>query len=85
MKAKVPGLGPRGWLMFLILALLVPVTGAQAARHKVDCRQVMAALSQGQKPKAVAKEMGISVSSVYRCRKLSRGAGKPGAPPPAGR
>lgn len=85
MKAKLSRLGPRAGLLFLILALLAPVAGAQAARHKVDCGQVMVALGQGQKPKAVAKEMGISVSSVYRCRKRSRAAIKPGAPLPAGR
>jgi|GEM_PF-6822856 len=82
---KIRFLVRRSLLALLMLALLLPAASLQAARHKVDCRQVMAALDQGQKPKAVAKTMGISTSSVYRCRRLSRAASKPAPPPPVAR
>lgn len=46
---------------------------AMPARHgKIDCDQVMSALGSGKKPKEVAADMKISVSSVYRCRKKER-------------
>lgn len=41
---------------------------------KVDCTQVMKELNGGKKPKEVAADMKISVSSVYRCRRRSRHA-----------
>src|SRR5579872_2807774 len=47
---------------------------AQAA--KVDCVQVMSELNSGKKPKAVAQDLKISTSSVYRCRRNARAAAK---------
>jgi len=89
MAVKIKFLGVRvhvrSLLPFLIVASLLPAASVHAARHKVDCRQVMVALNQGQKPKAVAKALGISASSVYRCRKMGQAGSKPAAPPSAGR
>ncbi|HTW89877.1 MAG TPA: hypothetical protein VMD75_17915 [Candidatus Binataceae bacterium] len=51
------------------IALGVAVTNGYAASGvKVDCTQVMTELNGGKKPKEVASDMKISVSSVYRCR-----------------
>jgi hypothetical protein len=52
---------------------LKPVV-AQAA--KVDCAKVMSELNTGKKVADVADDLGISTSSVYRCR---RKAGKAAA------
>jgi hypothetical protein len=56
------------------------------AASKVDCSQVMTELQGGKKVSEVAKEMKISRSSVYRCRraaakeaKASGGMASPGA------
>ncbi len=51
-----------------------------AAGHKIDCTQVMSELSSGKKVAEVAKEMKISRSSVYRCRKESKKSDATGTP-----
>jgi DNA invertase Pin-like site-specific DNA recombinase len=51
-------------------------SSAAFAASKVDCDAVMSALSGGQKPKEVAKDMKISVSSVYRCKRHAKEAAK---------
>jgi hypothetical protein len=56
------------------LALALP--NANAAKKKVDCDQVMSELNAGKKPKEVAKDLSISTSSVYRCRKKASAAAK---------
>lgn len=56
----------------------VPSTYA-AAKTKVDCDAVMKEISGGKKPKQVAKDMSISASSVYRCRKKEMAAAKTSA------
>ena len=45
---------------------------APAHHAKIDCDQVMSELGGGKKPKEVAEDMKISVSSVYRCRKKEK-------------
>ncbi|MBV8773045.1 MAG: hypothetical protein JO166_12070 [Deltaproteobacteria bacterium] len=50
--------------------------GDATAANKVDCTKVMSELSSGTKPKAVAQDMKISTSSVYRCRKKAHAAEK---------
>ena len=45
---------------------------AYAAAKRIDCNQVMSKLQGGKKVKDVAKDMSISTSSVYRCRKMSK-------------
>ena len=62
------------------LSLQVGLSSAYAAAHKVDCTQVMSELSSGKKVSEVAKEMKISRSSVYRCRKESKKSGATGTP-----
>jgi hypothetical protein len=47
-----------------------------AAKTKVDCDAVMQGLNGGKKAKEVAKEMNISASSVYRCKKKEMAAAK---------
>jgi transposase len=53
------------------LSLQFGLSNAYAARHKVDCSQVMTELQGGKKVAEVAKDMKISKSSVYRCRKAA--------------
>jgi hypothetical protein len=43
-----------------------------AATKKIDCTKVMSELQGGKKVKDVAKDMSISTSSVYRCRKMAK-------------
>lgn len=60
----------------LALGLATAVPSVYAARHKVDCSKVMQELNSGKKPKQVAKDLKISRSSVYRCRRTARKAEK---------
>ena len=60
---------------FLFVATAGFVLGsanAYAAAKKIDCNKVMSELQGGKKVKEVAKDMSISTSSVYRCRKMSK-------------
>jgi len=43
-----------------------------ASRKKVDCAEVMTELQGGKKVAEVAKDMKISKSSVYSCRKKAK-------------
>jgi hypothetical protein len=52
------------------LAFQFALTNVYAA-NKIDCAQVMTELQGGKKVSEVAKDMKISKSSVYRCRKAS--------------
>jgi DNA-binding CsgD family transcriptional regulator len=53
------------------VAFTMSVPRAYAA-SKVNCDEVMKELQAGKKPKEVAKDMKISRSSVYRCRRKAR-------------
>jgi len=53
-----------------------------AAKAKVDCDAVMKEVNGGKKTKEIAKDMNISTSSVYRCKKKEVAAAK--AAPKAG-
>ncbi|HZO81649.1 MAG TPA: hypothetical protein VFB33_08125 [Candidatus Binataceae bacterium] len=58
------------------LQFAVPST-AMAARKKVNCAKVMEELGGGKKVADVAKDLKISRSSVYRCRRAAnKSAGK---------
>jgi len=57
------------------VATIVPSAYA-AGKSKVDCDAVMNELNSGKKAKEVAKDLNISVSSVYRCKKKSKNAEK---------
>ncbi|HVA84348.1 MAG TPA: hypothetical protein VNF28_05565 [Candidatus Binataceae bacterium] len=49
------------------------------AANKVDCAQVMTELQGGKKVAEVAKDMKISRSSVYRCRRAAKKEAKAAA------
>ena len=64
------------------LSVQFGVSKAYAASHKkVDCAAVMTELQAGKKVAEVAKDMKISKSSVYTCRKKAKAAAmaSPGA------
>jgi FixJ family two-component response regulator len=46
------------------------------AADKVDCDAVMNELHSGKHAKEVAKDLSISTSSVYRCKKHAKAAAK---------
>jgi Mor family transcriptional regulator len=45
---------------------------------KVDCSKVMDELNGGKSAKDVAKDLGISTSSVYRCKRHAKAEAKAG-------
>lgn len=49
---------------------------AFAAAKKVDCDAVMNEVGAGKHAKEVAKDLSISVSSVYRCKRHAKEAAK---------
>ncbi len=57
-----------------MLGITMSVPMARAAKHKVDCDAVMQELNSGKKAKEVAKDQGISVSSVRRCKAKAKKA-----------
>jgi hypothetical protein len=57
------------------VAIGIPSAHA-AAKTKVDCDAVMKEVNAGKKAKEIAKDMTISVSSVYRCKKREMAAAK---------
>jgi Mor family transcriptional regulator len=56
------------------LSLQFGISVANAATHKIDCSKVMSDLQSGKKVAQVAKDMKISRSSVYRCRREAKAA-----------
>ena len=62
----------------MLLATMVFAAGARTAyaATKVDCDAVMGELNAGKKAKEVAKDLSISTSSVYRCKKHAAAAAK---------
>jgi hypothetical protein len=62
-------------VLAIALGIAMSIPSASAATgKKADCGQVMQELNSGKKPKEVAKDMSISVSTVYRCRKREKAA-----------
>ncbi len=57
------------------VAISLPSAHA-AAKTKVDCDAVMKEVNAGKKAKEIAKDMSISASSVYRCKKKEKAAAK---------
>jgi len=70
---KKIALGATGLLFVVSMALEFCATRAYAA--KVDCDKVMAEVNAGKKGTEVAKDLGISPSSVYRCKKKAKAGG----------
>lgn len=61
----------------LAMGVAISIPSAYAAgKSKVDCDAVMKEVNGGKKAKEIAKDMSISVSSVYRCKKREMAAAK---------
>ena len=62
----------------MLVATMVFAAGARPAyaATKVDCDAVMGELNNGKHAKDVAKDLSISTSSVYRCKKHAKQAAK---------
>ena len=61
------------------LAMLVATMVFGASAHSIyaaDCNAVMNELYSGKHPKEVAKDLSISTSSVYRCKRHAQARGK---------
>jgi hypothetical protein len=67
-------LGIAGIAFMVTLDIGLQPRVAQAA--KVDCAKVMSELNSGKKASAVAEDLKISTSSVYRCRRRARTGAK---------
>jgi hypothetical protein len=63
----------------LVVGCELGSANAYAAAKKVDCGKVTSELGSGKKAKDVAKDLSISTSSVYRCKK-KMAAAKPMGP-----
>jgi hypothetical protein len=63
----------------LIAFLGVELGAGQAYANKVDCDKVMAEVGAGKKASDIAKDLSISTSSVYRCKKKAKAAASPAA------
>jgi hypothetical protein len=48
-----------------------PGNALATAGKKVDCGKVVSEVQAGKKTKEIAKDLSISTSSVYRCKKLA--------------
>jgi hypothetical protein len=59
--------------LFFVGVLGLELSAATAYANKVDCGKVMAEVSAGKKTKEIAKDLSISTSSVYRCKKKASG------------
>jgi len=63
-------------------AMLVATMVFRASGHPIyaadaiNCSAVMTELYSGKHPKEVAKDLSISTSSVYRCKRHAQAAGK---------
>ncbi|HVC44946.1 MAG TPA: hypothetical protein VND20_09025 [Candidatus Binataceae bacterium] len=65
--------------LFLVIAVIAltfaaggglrPGSAWATAGKRVDCAKVMAEVQAGKKTKAIAADLSISTSSVYRCKK----------------
>lgn len=68
--ARKVGLIVAGFALLAMTAVAAAPGSAWAtAGKRVDCGKVMSELNGGKKAKDVAKDLSISTSSVYRCKK----------------
>jgi hypothetical protein len=58
--------------LMLVSAFALTTSVSSAWATKVDCAAVMNELNSGKSVKEVAKDLKISHSSVYRCRKKAK-------------
>jgi hypothetical protein len=75
MLTKKLALAAASAMLVTTVAFAVNTRPAYAAT-KVDCDAVMNELNSGKKAKEVAKDLSISTSSVYRCKKHAKEAAK---------
>ncbi len=64
----------------MLVGTMVFAAGARPAfaSTKVDCDAVMNEVNSGKHAKDVAKDLSISTSSVYRCKRQAKAAAKAG-------
>lgn len=67
---KKIALGAAGLMLVASMGLEFSATRAYA--NKVDCDKVMAEVGAGKKGAEIAKDLNISTSSVYRCKKKAK-------------
>lgn len=78
MKRTVVSLSVVAIGVTLGIATSIPFAYATAGK-KVDCDAVMQEVNAGKKTKEIAKDMSISASSVYKCKKKEMAAAKSAA------
>lgn len=71
------------FIIAVALTLQFSLASAALAAGKVDCAKVMEELGSGKKVAQVAKDLTISRSSVYRCRRMAKKKAKAAASPAA--
>lgn len=65
-----------GLLFAVVIGLeMTPASAFAAAGKRVDCGKVMSEVQAGKKASAIAKDLDISTSSVYRCKKKAGASG----------
>jgi len=60
----------------LVATMVFAATARPAYATKVDCDAVMNEVNTGKHAKEVAKDLSISTSSVYRCKRKAKAAAK---------
>ena len=70
--------------LFLAVALGLVLNAPAAYANKVDCGKVMAEVGAGKKAGAIAKDLNISTSSVYKCKRRAKDAKSGAKASPAG-
>ncbi len=63
-------------ILALIAAAVAPGSAWATAGKRVDCDKVMSELHAGKKAKEIAKDLSISTSSVYRCKRRAAAKAK---------
>jgi FixJ family two-component response regulator len=63
----------------LVATMVIAASTRPAYATKVDCDAVMNEVNTGKHAKEVAKDLSISTSSVYRCKRQAKAAAKAGA------
>ena len=62
----------------LVATMVIAASTRPAYATKVDCDAVMNEVNSGKHAKEVAKDLSISTSSVYRCKRQAKAAAKAG-------
>src|SRR5260370_35996319 len=66
----------------LVTTIAFAASARPAFAAKVDCDAVMSEVTAGKHAKEIAKDLSISTSSVYRCKKHAKEAAKAGTKSP---